>query len=254
MTANEMANLLDDKVDRVSSFGSPGYEDFDYTSVLSEAQELYVKKFFDEVNNRKGKGFQETEIRNQGLAALIKDANNLIPSTSQVGTITNNNVIGKFFDLPLDHMYTIYEECTIDKKICGKDEFIVGYVSIIAHNEMQRQNWNKYKKPYYNTSGDCRVWRSEFSRTTTGILPSTPATAKRHELFTDKTFNITNYHIRYVKNPLGIVVDRTTPTNQRNCELDISTHVVIVDIAADLLLQRVKEQKVPLIEGFKDLE
>ena len=64
MTANEMANLLDEKVDRVSSFGSPGYEDFDYTSVLSEAQQLYVKKFFDEVNNRKGKGFEEIEIRN----------------------------------------------------------------------------------------------------------------------------------------------------------------------------------------------
>ena len=73
MTANEMANLLDEKVDRVSSFGSPGYEDFDYTSVLSEAQQLYVKKFFDEVNNRKGKGFEEIEIRNQGLAALVTD-------------------------------------------------------------------------------------------------------------------------------------------------------------------------------------
>jgi hypothetical protein len=254
MTANEMANLLDEKVDRVSSFGSPGYEDFDYTSVLSEAQQLYVKKFFDEVNNRKGKGFEEIEIRNQGLAALVKDGNNLTASASQTGIITNNNVVGKFFDLPLDHMYTIYEECTIDKKICGTEEFIIGYVITIAHNEMQRFNWSKYKKPFFNTTGDCRVWRSEFSRSTSGILPSATATAKRHELFTDKTFNITNYHIRYVKNPLDIVVNRTTVANQRNCELDTSTHVVIVDIAADLLLQRVKEQKVPLIEGFKDLE
>ena len=254
MTANEMANLLDEKVDRVSSFGSPGYEDFDYTSVLSEAQQLYVKKFFDEVNNRKGKGFEEIEIRNQGLAALVTDGNNLVASASQTGVITNNYVIGKFFDLPLNHMYTIYEECTIDKKICGTEEFIIGYIITIAHNEMQRFNWSKYKKPFYNITGDCRVWRSEFSRSTSGILPSAAATAKRHELFTDKTFNITNYHIRYVKNPLDIVVDRDTPASQRNCELDTSTHVVIVDIAADLLLQRVKEQKVPLIEGFKDLE
>jgi hypothetical protein len=66
--------------------------------------------------------------------------------------------------------------------------------------------------------------------------------------------HVTNYHIRYVKNPLEIKVDRTTPTDQRNCELDTSTHVVIVGIATDLMLQRVKEQKVQTIENFRDLE
>ena len=49
MTANEMADKLDEKLDRASSYGSPGYEDFDYSSVLTEAQHLYVKKFFDEL-------------------------------------------------------------------------------------------------------------------------------------------------------------------------------------------------------------
>ena len=58
-----------------------------------------------------------------------------------------------------------------------------------------------------------------------------------------KFFNITNYHIRYVKNPLLITVNRTTVANQRNCELDDSTHRVIVDIATDLMMNRVKEQK-----------
>lgn len=254
MTANQMADLLEEKLDRVSSFGSPGYEDFDLSSVLTEAQQLYVKKFFDEVNNRKQKGFQEIEIRNQGLAALIKNANALTVSASQAGVIVNNNVVGKFFDLPSDHMYTIYEECVIDKKECGTDRFIVGYIVPIAHNEMQRFNWSKYKRPFYKENGDCRVWRSEYERLVSGINPASPATAKRHELFTDGTFNITNYYMRYLKNPQDIVVDRDTPANQRNCELDTSTHVVVVDIATDLMMQRTKDQKVPIIEGFKDLE
>tara|TARA_R110000803_G_scaffold206207_1_gene273330 strand:- start:638 stop:1405 length:768 start_codon:yes stop_codon:yes gene_type:complete len=255
MTANQMADMLEEKLDRADSFGSPGYEDFDLTSVLTEAQHLYVKKFFDEVNNRKQKGFEETEIRNQGLSALVKDGDNLSVSTDQVGVITNNNVTGKFYDLPNDHMYTIYEQCTIDKKECDTDAFIIGWVMVVAHNEMQRYNWSKYKKPFYRVTGDCRVWRSEFSRKDSGRADNNPVkTDKRHELFTDGTFNVTNYHIRYVKNPLEIVVNRTTTTDQKNCELDTSTHVVIVGIATDLMMQRVKEQKVQTIENFRDLE
>ena len=254
MTANEMADALDEKLDRADSFGSPGYEDFDYSSILTEAVQLYVKKYFDELNNRKGKGFQEIEIRDQGLSALIKDAPSLSPSASQAGVIVNTNVTGKFYDLPLDHMYTIYEECTIDKTDCSTDKSIVAYVVQIAHNEMQRFNWSKYKRPFYKSYGDARVWRSEFSRTVTGILPSAPATAKRHELFTDGTFNVVTYHMRYLKNPTNIVVDRTTLANQRNCELDTSTHVVIVDIAMDLMLDRIKEQRMQNIEQFKELE
>jgi hypothetical protein len=254
MTANQMADELELKLDRSDSFGSPGYEDFELSSVLSEAQVLYVKKYFDELNNRKSKGFEEIEIRNQGLAALVKDAASCPVSASQSGVIVNTSVVGKFFDLPLDHMYTIYEECILDKNDCLDNQPIVAYVVPIAHNEMQRFNWSKYKKPFCRPYGSGRVWRSEYSRTTSGILPSAAATNKRHELFTDGTFNIVTYHIRYVKNPENIVVDRNNPTNSRNCELDDSTHRVILDIASDLMMNRVKEQKMQNIESFKDLE
>ena len=254
MTANEMADKLEEKLDRSSSYGSPGYEDFELSSVLTEAQQLYVKKYYDEIDNRKGKGFEEIEIRNQGLGALVTDAPSLVPSASQAGVITNVSVTGKFFDLPLNHMYTIYEECFINKIECGTEDPIEAYIITVSHNEMQRFNWSKYKKPFYQSHGESRVWRSEFSRVTSGINPTAPATAKRHELFTDGTFDITRYHIRYLKNPLDILVDRDTAANQRNCELDTSTHVVIVDIATDLMMQRVKEQKMQIIEPFKELE
>ena len=255
MTANEMAEALDQKLDRVDSYGGPGYEDFDYSSVLTEAQDLFVKMFFDEMNNRKGKGFQETEIRNQGLGALIKDAPSLTVSASQVGIFNNGTILGKFFDLPMDHMYTTFEECTIDKLKCGSlTNYIIAYITQVGDNEIQRHDWSKYKKPFYKSYGDARVWRKEFSRSTTGVLPSAPATAKRHELITDGTFTVTNYHMRYVKNPVPIVVDRDTPTNQRNCEFDYSTHPVIVDLAMDLMFERTKDQKMQIREPFKSLE
>lgn len=254
MTANEMANELELKLDRSDSYGSPGYEDFELSSVLTEATNFYVKKFYDEMNNRKGKGFEEIEIRNQGLAALIKDAASLPVSASQVGVITNKLLKGKFFDLPTDHMYTIFEECTIDKTECGTTDPIYAYVVTIAHNEISRFNWSKYKKPFYKSYGDGRVWRIEYSRQTSGTNPASPATAKRHELLTDGTFDIVAYHMRYLKNPSDIVVNRTISANQRNCELDESTHRVIIDIATDLMMQRVQEQKIQTVEPFKELE
>ena len=120
MTANEMADELELRLDRIDSFGSPGYEDFDLTSALTEAQLLYIKQFVSELNNHKGQGLEETEIRNQGLSALIKQGANLTVSADQVGTLDN----GKFFDLPADFMYTIYEEAMIDKQQCGTTSFI----------------------------------------------------------------------------------------------------------------------------------
>lgn len=250
MTANEMAEELDSKLDRIDSFGSPGYEDFDYSSILTEAQHLYIKKFTHELNNRTRTGFEETEARNQGLSALIKNST-LSLSPSQIGILTN----GSFFDLPADHMWTIYETCEINKLVCGSTtNYIVGQIVPMAHNEITRLKNNKYKKPYYKSYGEAKVWRVNYSREVSGILPSAPATSKRHELVTDGTFGIRNYTMRYLKNPNNVVVDRDTPTNQRNCELDISTHVTIIDIAVDLTLQRVKEQKMQIADPFKEIE
>lgn len=250
MNANQQAAELELLLDRSDSFGSPGYEDFELSSVLTAAQEQYVKSFISSLNNRKGQGFQETEVRNQGLSALIKKGTLLTVSASQVGVLSN----GKFFDLPIDFMYCIYEEAILDQLVCNTEDPIVAEVRLIGYNEVSRLLENKYKKPYFKSYGKAMVWRTEFSRITTGILQANPATAKRHELITDGTFNVNGYTIAYLKNPLPIVVDRTTAANVRNCELDESTHWVIINIAKDLMMERVQEQKVQNIESLKDLE
>ena len=250
MTANEMSEELERLLDRSDSFGSKGYEDFELSSVLTEAMHSYVKRFVSPYNNRKAEGFQETEIRRQGLSALIKTAISVPVSPIQTGVIAN----GKMFDLPLDFMYTIYEEAILDQVVCGTESPIVAIVRPVGYNEIPRMINNKYKKPYWKAYGEAMVWRTEYSRDVSGILPSTTATAKRHELLTDGTFQIDSYSLVYLKNPLNIVVDRDTPTNQRNCELDESTHWLIVEMASDLMMERVKEQKLQNIESLKDLE
>jgi hypothetical protein len=253
MDANTMADKLEEKLDRVTSFGSPGYEDFELGSVLTEAMHLYIKKFFDRKNNRKSESFEETEVRNQGLSALIKRGAGLPASTSQVGRLEN----GTFYDLPEDFMYTIYERVETNVIQCGtpgKTEYVMADVRNVSHGEIERYRNNKYKKPYAKEYGDGLVWRLGFERENDGYSDLSAQTAKRHQLLTDGSFQITDYSINYVRYPEEIIVDRDTPANQRNCILDESTHNVIIDMATDLMMNRVKEQKVPNIEGFEDLE
>jgi hypothetical protein len=251
MDANTMADKLEEKLDRVSSYGSPGYEDFELGSVLTEAMHLYIKKFFDRKNNRKGESFEETEVRNQGLSALIKRGAGLPASASQVGALDN----GTFYDLPTDFMYTIYEGVTTDVSLCGVvGEFVKGDIRVMSHQEIERFRKNKYKKPYAEEYGDSIVWRLGFERENDGYTDLSSQSNKRHQIITGDSFAITDYSISYIKYPEEIIVDRDTAINQRNCILDESTHNVIIDIATDLMMTRVKEQKVPNIEGFDDLE
>lgn len=251
MTGNEMGTELELKLDRSSSFGSPGYEDFELSSVLTEAERLYAKKFITRKNNRKNESLEETEVRSQGLSALIKRGTSLTVSASQTGVLTN----GQFFDLPTDFMYCLHESAVINKIICStEDTSIIADVREIGHGEINRLKNNKYKKPFYKSYGEALIWRLVFSRTEDGFNPATPATEKRHQLITDGTFNITNYSISYLMFPKGIVVDRTTVANQRNSILDVSTHDAILDIATALMMNRVKEQGVKNIESFIDLE
>jgi len=247
--ANKMADELELRLDRSDSFGSPGYEDFEISSILTEAQDVYVKQFISELNNRKGEGFEETEIRNQGLSALLKRGANLSVSANQTDALTN----AKLFDLPLDFMYCTYEEVLTDKNMCGTTTPINANVKVKGENELNRLFRNKYQRPYCKYD-EALVWRLTYSREVDGSLPSAPATNKRHQIITDGTFNVINYSINYLKNPSEIVVDRNTPANQLNCILDASTHTVIVDMAVGLMMSRVKEQRVINGQSAKDLE
>lgn len=254
MDANSMADELDQQVDRASSFGSPGYENEDYSSVLTEAMHVYIKQFIDRKNNRKGESLEETEVRNQGLSALIQRGAALPESSDQSGVFNN----GVFYDLPTDFMYCIHEEGTIDKDICGDDSEepvrIETEFRVIAHDEVTRLKKNKYKRPFFKPYGEALTWRLVFSREVSGYDPANVATAKRHQLVTDGSFDVESYSINYLKFPEPIVVDRDTPVNQRNCILDDSTHLVIIDIAKSLLLERVKEKEVTNGVSPKDLE
>jgi hypothetical protein len=91
----------------------------------------------------------------------------------------------------------------------------------------------------------------------TGEYVLTGQTGKRHELITTSDFNVTEYFLRYLKFPRGIVSiynNDTTTTTQINCELDDSTHQAIIDIAVSMMKRSANQPDSENIPGMKQIE
>ena len=245
MISNEMADNLELLLDRSFTNGSPGYEDFELSQFLTDGQNYFVKQQLSRFNNRKGQSFEETEARSQSISELIKPFQ-CPQSSDQTGVLKN----GVFFDLPEDFMYTIYEECEVNVNGCDGEPRVID-VKDVSHQEYRRLVRNKYKRPKLNGL-EPLVWRMQFSRHVDNSS-GTPSN-RRHQIITGDNFYPTGYRINYLMNPVDIVVDRSTPANQVSCLLNKSSQLMIIDIARDLAMGTLKEQKVNNIAPVNTLE
>lgn len=256
MTANEWSDEFDVVWDSLYSNTSPGFDDTRKSILFTLAQKQFIDSIFTPENNRRNKAFEEDEIRSQGLSQLIVDSNDInsdgtVVSSDQSGAMLN----GTLYDLPSDFMYATLEEVLTNIPDClTSTETQNNYTWIpvfpVTQNEITRNRYNNFRKPYC-VGYEGLVWRANYSRKISDINPAISETRKRHELITDGTFTISKYHVRYIKNPQDIIVDLTTPLNQRNCELDKGVHHAIIRIAVDLAYQAITGQKT--IIGINDL-
>ena len=230
MTANELANEFEIRYDKITNFAAPGYEDDEISALLNDATERFIKSVYQPKGNRYREGFEGTEKRRKDLSELIRGPKDLTGTLVTSIAADQDQIVqyGRMFNLPTDFWLAIYEEALTDEDDCTSSTTPKAKLRVriepVTHDEYVINKKNPYRKPYIDAN-DGMVWRLDFSREAIGTNP------KRHELVTDGTFNVTEYYLRYVKKPRKIVVDRTTPANQVDCELDEMTHSEIVDIA-----------------------
>lgn len=115
MLANEMRDQFMVQYEKITSNGAPGLTDADLSLLLTNAQLNYVLSRISRMTNSKKEGLEETEVRMQGLSALVKDS-----AISASSVTTENLPNGSFWDLPRDFMYTIMEMAYVDKLDCTK--------------------------------------------------------------------------------------------------------------------------------------
>jgi hypothetical protein len=239
MTANQMWENVLVTYDALYSQSAPGFVDPEASIILTKAQWYYILQRLNPKSNRNMEGFEETEIRIQGLSALIKDSQESTTPPTTVGVNQTGALPGEtLWALPTDFMIAIYEGCQTNTKQCGSNPPVYNRIMTIpiSHDEYNLNYYNPYKRPYTDGTEGI-IWRLEHGRKTLNNIER-----KIHGLITDNNFQVTNYYLRYIKTPSDIVVNLDTPGSQVNCELDSLTHQGICDIAVKLLSAAVREQ------------
>lgn len=215
MTAQEMKRSFLVLYDKVTNFAAPGYDDEEISLFLTKAQERVVLYDYNPNGNKYNEGFEETEQRRKSLSELTKGTTITTPSTSQTNALPN----GVFFDLPQDCLYAISEQITTSSNNpCFHGNRIK--VKPITHDEYTINKDNPFKKPNANEL----AWRMDYN-------------TRRHEIITDNTFTVSQYHLRYIQRPSPIIIDTSVingVTGPLNCTLNDILHERIVDEAVKI--------------------
>jgi len=225
MTSQEMKTSFLLLYDKITNLAAPGYVDSEISNFLTKAQDRIVKQHYNPQGNKYKDGFEETEKRRKDLSELTRGPRTSAGVMSTIVSAEQDEVLdvnGEFYDLPADFLYAITERATVKNstRACLPDG---SYVDIEPKTH-DYYNAN-IKNPFKNPSEEL-IWRMDFSRVQPG-----DGNIKRHELITDGTYDVDEYHLRYIKRPVPIDIDGAFTGSIQNSELDESIHEELVDMA-----------------------
>lgn len=244
-----MKNLFLVEYDRITNLSAPGYDDYEISVFLTNAQRNYIEKKYDPSLNKLGDGFEDSEKRRRELADLIRDGIDA-GGTLRTAVSANQNGThphGRFFNLPDDLLYLIEERAIITGAgLCNPAGYNINtikgvagkYTSIlpVTHDYFEANRLNPFKK-----SNEWLLWRMDFSSFNG---------KKRVELIGDGTFAIEEYRIRYIAKPSPVITATLTggmtiegQVSQQDCKLADITHNEIVRMAVTLALETVGDAR-----------
>jgi hypothetical protein len=215
MTATDMQEEFLILYDKITNFDAPGYTEVEISRFLTKGQERVFFDTYNPLGNKYKEGFEETEARRKDLGELVKGTTIIVPSTSQTNVLPN----GKFYDLPTDCLYVVYEEITTTSTDPCKNNLRIK-VKPITTDEYSINKENPFKKPTVKRG----AWRLDYQ-------------TRKHEIVTDGTYTIASYHIRYIKTLNPIIIGANTidgVSGPQDCQFNSIIHRRIVDEAVKI--------------------
>lgn len=215
MTAIEMDKEFLILYDKIAGLSAPGYTEEERSIFLTKGQERVFSDYYTPLANNFREGFEETEARRKELQELVKGVTLTTPSADQTGALPN----GQFFDLPADFLYAISEEITtVSEDPCKNGVRL--RIKPTTHDLYAINLRNPFKKPNINRY----IWRLDYQ-------------GRKHELVTDGTFTVGEYHLRYIENLTPIIIGNFTVdgvAGPQDCRLNQILHKRIVDEAVKI--------------------
>jgi hypothetical protein len=177
MTANEAKDRCNLKADG-AVFKERTFNDREWSTFLSEAQLQFLKKRFDALKNRTGRGFRDS-LRQDELAGNLSatatfkrslhhfmqgNANNGAYRTPDLDEQSDaTNAYGVFVPVPNEALYILNETCTLKKDHHISRNVMIESMDPFLYNDLI---YDPYKNPSYDT-----VWAFNFGAFTTAYNP-----------------------------------------------------------------------------------
>lgn len=209
-------------------------DEYEKSALLTQAQDILVKSYFDSMLNAQGQGFDDSSRRQVDFSSLIKVTE--LSATSSSGTLYD--VRSLLFKLPTrnggttpdsaDVLFILNEKLLKMKGSTVEAQYVIKPISYL---EYDREMSKPYTKPLKR-----QAWRL-FQNQSTGfdvmseIIP-------REELTSGESWK---YRIRYVKRPRPIILEDLPDglsidgiTTASECELHPVLHYDILIKAVEL--------------------
>ena len=207
-----------------------GYNNEEISRFLTLAQLKYIKQRVFANRNEVGEGFEYGTKRTIELAELKKYA--LFINTGWVTGKYSNSVQ---IDLPNDYLYNIQELVDITH---GGTVYTSVQVLPVNEDNYIEDIKNPFRQPNHRM-----IWRMELANLTVHTGNTDNEVNIKALLIGDSNTTINNYRLTYIRYPNDITVDTRTPSNQRHCELNESTHDEIVRLAVEMALGATGNEK-----------
>lgn len=225
MTSSEMHTHFKLELDNTSSFSVPAFEPEEIDLWLNKGVSKFVKTRYSGLNTHRD-AFEQTQKRIDDLRSLVLettldygvDLNDGVADTNKP-----NSVIGV---LPTDYLFTLSEEVTISYNDI-RDDAGTYRTKRVGVTEATSDNYRaKMDDPY-----------SEHRLHYENAKPLRLYYASGIELITDGNYDITKYHLRYLRQPATIEL------NSVDCDLPEHTHDEIVKIAVSMALENIEQPR-----------
>lgn len=233
MTVTEFNNLFDIYYDNIAGQSNPDIDIFEKSNYLTTAQLEIIKNYYSSLSNVKKSGFENSEKRRRDLNTLVKNYKTSLQIESSEGINENS----KFFKIPDDTMFIVFEKLIIKSSDCFNNKSI--NVKPVTHDNYIVDIKNPFKNPNENLA-----WRLDLNDIDNN---------KVVEIIT--TFSTFEYNMRYIKYPNPIILKDLNliypnddlsidgKTEEATSELNESIHREILDRAVELALSDYKPSK-----------
>jgi hypothetical protein len=242
MTTQEFSNAFDTLLNSyrdIKEFGKANsaysleLDEYEKSILLTQAQDMIVKSYFDRSLNPQGQGFDDTERRQIDFSELIK----VNEPTLQDPQSTTYDDRGILYEMPVDILFMLNEKIVSTTGV-DPNEVTKSYIVVpLNYKEYDRLMSKAFAQPLKK-----QAWR--LFQTPTGV-------DMLSELIPIYGVPITSYKIRYVRRPLPIVLadlssgeyagglDIDGVSTVSECELNKVVHMDILNKAVELALSRV---------------